>query len=89
MKAQNRRFSQGCSSDKAEANLERYLVLQGTVNGKRRRGVQKKRWEDNITELTGMDFASSNKAAEDRTRGKGLLQSHLWCPTAMQGYEID
>ena len=30
-------------------------ILQGTVNGKRRRGRQKKRWEDNIKEWTGMD----------------------------------
>ena len=33
-------------------------ILQGTVKGKRKRGRQKKRWEDNIKEWTGMDFAS-------------------------------
>ena len=48
-------------------------ILQGTVNGKRRRGRHKKRWEDNIKEWTGMDFASSNKAAEVRTRWKGVV----------------
>ena len=32
--------------------------LQGTVKGKRKRGRQKRRWEDNIKEWTGMDFAS-------------------------------
>ena len=42
-------------------------ILQGTMNG-RRRGRQKKRLEDNIKEWTGMDFASSTRAAEDRTR---------------------
>ena len=31
-------------------------VLQGTVKGTRRRGRQKKRWEDNIKEWTGMGF---------------------------------
>ena len=31
-------------------------VLQGTVKGARRRGRQKKRWEDNIKEWTGMGF---------------------------------
>ena len=41
-------------------------ILQGTVKGKRKRGRQKKRWEDNIKELTGMDFASSTRAAENR-----------------------
>ena len=33
-------------------------ILQGTVKGKRKRGRQKKWWEDNIKEWTGMDFAS-------------------------------
>ena len=41
-------------------------VLQGTVPGKRKRGRQKKRWEDNIREWTGLDFNSSQRAAEDR-----------------------
>ena len=30
------------------------IILQGTVKGARRRGRQKKRWEDNIKEWTGM-----------------------------------
>ena len=38
-------------------------VLQDTLKGKRKRGRQKKRWEDNIKEWTGMDFASSTRAA--------------------------
>ena len=48
-------------------------ILQGTVKGKRKRGRQKKRWEDNIEEWTGMDFASSNRAAENRTRWKAIV----------------
>ena len=40
---------------------------------KRRKGRHRKRWEDNIKEWTGMDFASSTKAAEDRTRWKGIV----------------
>ena len=43
-------------------------ILQSTMNGKRRRGRQKKRWEDSIKEWTRMDFASSARVAEDRTR---------------------
>ena len=31
-------------------------ILQGTVKGARRRGRQKKRWEDNIKKWTGMGF---------------------------------
>ena len=48
-------------------------ILQGTVNGKRRRGRQKKRLEDNIKEWTRIDFASTTRAAEDRTRWKGVV----------------
>ena len=42
-------------------------ILQGTVKGTRR-GRHKKRWEDNIKEWTGMEFAGSARAAENRTR---------------------
>ena len=31
------------------------------------------RWEDNIKEWTGMDFASSTRAAEDRTKWKRAI----------------
>ena len=48
-------------------------ILQGIVKGKRKRGRQKKRWEDHIKEWTGMDFASSTRTAENRTRWKGIV----------------
>ena len=38
------------------------------MQGKGRKGRQKKRWEDNVKEWTGMGFASSARAAEDMTR---------------------
>ena len=60
-------------------------ALQGTVKGARRRGRQKKRWEDNIKEWTGMWFGDSLRAAEDREGGKVLLQGHMWCPDDLQG----
>ena len=50
-------------------------ILQGTVKGKRKRGRQKKRWEDNIRELPAQ--LGQLKTGQD---GKGLLQIHLWCP---------
>ena len=34
-------------------------ILQNTTNGKRKRGRQKKRLEDNIKEWTGLNFARS------------------------------
>ena len=38
-----------------------------------RKGRQKKMWEDNIREWTGMNFAGSAGAAEGRTGWRGLL----------------
>ena len=32
-------------------------IFQGTVKGGRREGRQRKRWEDNIREWTGLEFA--------------------------------
>ena len=55
-------------------------ILQGTVKGKRKRSRQKKRWEDNIKEWTGMDFASSIWAAENRTRWKGIVANSFVVP---------
>ena len=49
------------------------ITLQGTVKGKRRRRREKKRWEYNIKEWTGMNFASSTRAAENRTRWKRIV----------------
>ena len=40
-------------------------ILQGTVQGGRRQGRQRKRWEDNIREGTGLEFANSQRAVED------------------------
>ena len=55
-------------------------ILQCIVKGKRKRGKQKKRWEDNIKEWTGMDFASSTRAAENRTRWKGIVANSSVVP---------
>ena len=55
-------------------------ILQGTVKGKRKRGRQKKRVEDNIKEWTGMDFASSTRAAENRSRWKGIVANSSVVP---------
>ena len=54
-------------------------ILQGTVKGKKRRR-QKKRSEDNIKEWTGMDFVSSTRAAENKTRWKGIVANSSVVP---------
>ena len=40
-------------------------ILQGTVQGKRRRGRQRKKWTDNIAEWTGRNFAETQALAHD------------------------
>ena len=51
--------------------------LQGTVKGARRQGRQRKRWEDNIREWTGLEFANSQRAVENRENGGNWLRNHL------------
>ena len=48
-------------------------ILQGTMKGTRRRSRQKKRWEDNIKEWTGMGFGDSLRVTEDREGWKGIV----------------
>ena len=48
-------------------------ILQGTVSGGRRQGRQRKRWEDNIREWTGLEFAKSQRAAENRENWRRLV----------------
>ena len=47
--------------------------LQGTVKGGRRQGRQRKRWEDNIREWAGLEFAKSRRAVENREKWKKLV----------------
>ena len=55
-------------------------ILQDTVKGRRKRGRKKKRREENIKEWTGMDFASSTRAAENRTRWRGFFANSSAVP---------
>ena len=48
-------------------------ILQGTVKGGRRQGRQRKRWEDNIKEWTGLEFAKSQRAVENRGKWRKLV----------------
>ena len=41
-------------------------ILQGTVKGRRRQGRQKNRWEDSIRKWTGLEFAKSHEAMDNR-----------------------
>ena len=48
-------------------------ISQGTVKGGRRQGRQKKRWEDNIREWTGLEFAKSWRAVKNRGKWRKLV----------------
>ena len=49
------------------------MFLQGTVKGGRRQGRQRKRWEDNIREWTGLEFAKSQKTVENGEKWRKLV----------------
>ena len=50
-------------------------ILQGTVKGERRQGRQRKRWEDNIREWTGLELAKSQRAVENREEWRKLVMN--------------
>ena len=54
-------------------NLPAKTTLQGTVKGGRRRDRQRKRWEDDIRERTGLEFGKSQRAVENREKWRKLV----------------
>ena len=48
-------------------------ILQGTVKGGRIQGRQRKRLKDNIREWTGLEFAESQRAVENREKWRKLV----------------
>ena len=48
-------------------------ILQGTVQGGRRRGRQRTRWEDNIKEWTGLEWNIILRKAENREEWRKLV----------------
>ena len=55
-------------------------ILQGKMKGGRRQGRQKKRWEDNIREWTGLGFAKSQRAVENREKWSKLVMKSSVVP---------
>ena len=60
-------------------------IYQGTVKGGRRQGRQRKRWEENIREWTGLEFGKSKRVVENRDNGENWLQNYLWYPNDPRG----
>ena len=50
-------------------------ILQGTMKRQRRQGRQRKRWEDNIREWTGLELGRSQRAVS-------VSYTHLTLPTS-------
>ena len=60
-------------------------ILQGTVPGGRRRGRQKKRWEENISEWTRKRLGITLRDAEDRERWRQhVSRTSVALPTVSQ-----
>ena len=55
-------------------------ILQGTVKGGRRQGRQRKRWEDNIREWTGLEFGKSQRAVESWEKRRKLVAKSFVVP---------
>ena len=47
-------------------------ILQDTMKEGRRQGRQRKRWEDNVREWTGLEFAKSQRTMENREKWRTL-----------------
>ena len=55
--------------------------LQGTVQDGRRRGRQRKQWEDNICEWTGLGLSDTVRKAEEREEWRRLVVTSCGAPT--------
>ena len=57
------------------------VILQGTVEGSRRRGRPKKSWSDNIAEWTGKSFAETQAMAHNRQEWRELTRKSIMTRT--------
>ena len=67
-----RRKLQWYGHDSRSSGLAK-TILQGTVKGGRRQGRQRQRWDDNIREWTGLEFAKSQRAVENGEKCRKLV----------------
>ena len=55
-------------------------IFQGRVNGGRTQGRQKKQWEDNIREWTGLEFAKFQRAVKKREKWRKVVMKSSVVP---------
>ena len=56
------------------------FIRSGTVKGGRRQDRQRKRWEDNVRKWTGLEFAKSKSAVENREKWRKLAANSSVVP---------
>ena len=56
------------------------IILKGTMKGGRRQGRQRKRWEDNIREWTGLEFGKSQGAVENKGKWRKPVEKSSVVP---------
>ena len=59
--------------------------MQGTVKEGRRQGRQTKRLEDDIRKWTGLEFAKSKRAVENREKWRKLVAKSAVVTLAVKG----
>ena len=64
-------------------------ILQGTVKGGKRQGRQRKRWEANIREWTGLEFGRSQRAMDNRGKWRNLVAKSSAVPQRSKRLRID
>ena len=64
-------------------------ILHGIVKGGSRQSRQRKRWEDNIREWTGLEFGRSQRAVENRGKWRKLVEKSPVVPNNPCGYGTD
>ena len=64
-------------------------ILQGVVQGGKRRGRQRKRWEDNVKEWTGLEWNILLRKAENRKEWRKLVVKSTVAPNGQPDYGIN
>ena len=49
-------------------------IIEGVVEGKRRRGRQKKQWFDNVKECTGLSYTETKRLAQNRQKWRQMIR---------------
>ncbi|PIK55282.1 endonuclease-reverse transcriptase [Apostichopus japonicus] len=62
------------------------VILQGTVEGGRRRGRQRRNWSDNVKDWTGLDMPDLLATAANRSEWRTMSASTVMSPRRLQSH---